>query len=196
MLTTADRRALPCVIDVGRWSGVAQASTPRRRRPVVEQVGQYQRASSERAAGDVAQALVGVRLARVRRGAARCRPMRRAGAALRPARCRPRSAHRPCAPDAPSTAAADHDTGPLQAPQPVGQDVRGDAGQRGGQIVEAARAVEQRLDDQQRPAIADAAQRRIERPLIGGRRVSAVSGSVTGSMVARRRLIACLPGPW
>ena len=52
---------------------------------------------------------------------------------------------------------------PLEPAQPVGQDVRGDAGQGLVELAEAARPVEQRLDDEQAPAIADAVERGLER---------------------------------
>jgi hypothetical protein len=54
----------------------------------------------------------------------------------------------------------------LEALQPVGKDVRGDAGQSCLKIVETARAVEQRLHDEQAPAVADAIKGGLER---GGR---------------------------
>ena len=58
--------------------------------------------------------------------------------------------------------AADDDPLTLQAPKAVGEDVRGNARDGLGQVVEAARPVEQRLDDEERPAIADAAKGHVE----------------------------------
>jgi hypothetical protein len=48
---------------------------------------------------------------------------------------------------------------PLQPPEPLGQDVRRDAGELAEQIVEPARPGEQRLHHQQGPPVADPGQR-------------------------------------
>ena len=55
------------------------------------------------------------------------------------------------------------DPGPLEPPEAVGQDVRGDPRQRLAELAEAARAVEQRLDQQQAPAVADTVEGGLER---------------------------------
>ena len=57
----------------------------------------------------------------------------------------------------------------FEALETVGQDVRGDARKRSLEVVEAAWAVEERLDDEQTPAIADSIERSLER---GGGRFS------------------------
>ena len=70
----------------------------------------------------------------------------------------------------------------LEAAEPVGQDVRGDARQRVAQLAEPARAIEQRVDDEQRPAIADPVEGGFER----GRRCGATAaGSVMRAILAR-----------
>ena len=79
----------------------------------------------------------------------------------------------------------------LEPAQPVGQDVRGDARQRLPELVEPPRPIEQRLDDQQAPAIADAVEGRLEasRRRGRGRRGLARSGSlIAGSVGAGRGL--------
>ena len=54
-----------------------------------------------------------------------------------------------------------------------GQDVRGDAGERVAELTEATRPVEEGLDDEQRPAVADPGQRPVERGRLGDRSVAA-----------------------
>ena len=58
---------------------------------------------------------------------------------------------------------ADEDPLALEAPKTVDQDVRGDRGQQLLELAEAARPVEQRLDQEQAPAVADALERGFER---------------------------------
>ena len=56
----------------------------------------------------------------------------------------------------------DDDPLALEAAEPLGQDVRGDAGQLLAELAEAAAAGEQRLDEEQAPAIADAVEGGLE----------------------------------
>lgn len=72
----------------------------------------------------------------------------------------------------------------LKALEPIGQDVRGDSGQRRLKVVEAARAIEQGLDDEQAPAVADPIERRLE---WGRGRLSGHAPIVASSGLARSR---------
>jgi hypothetical protein len=51
----------------------------------------------------------------------------------------------------------------LETAEAVSQDVRGDAGQAVLHFTEPPRSVEQRLDDEQTPAVADPVERDLER---------------------------------
>jgi len=62
----------------------------------------------------------------------------------------------------------------LETPEPIGQDVRSDAGEGIKQVVVPPRAVEQGLDDEQAPPVADALEGGAERR--GLRRRDAVRG--------------------
>ena len=61
---------------------------------------------------------------------------------------------------------------PLQRPQPGGQDRRSDPVDVGRQLPERAICIEQRADDAQRPAVADAARGRVERAVVDGHDLS------------------------
>ena len=75
----------------------------------------------------------------------------------------------------------DHQALALEPPQPLREHVRGDPASCLLEVAEAARAVEQRLDQQQRPAVADAVERRRERR---GRLGSATAGNAYCCMPA------------
>ena len=57
----------------------------------------------------------------------------------------------------------------FQAAQAIGEDVRRDPGERLAELAEPTRPVEQRLDDQQAPAVADAIEGGFERERVDGR---------------------------
>ena len=56
-----------------------------------------------------------------------------------------------------------HDPLALEPPKPIGEDVRGDAGNGLAERAETPRPIEQGLDEQQAPAVADSIERRLER---------------------------------
>ena len=90
---------------------------------------------------------------------------------------------------------------PLEATKPVGQDVRGDARQTLAELPEPARAVEQRLDHEQAPAVADAVEGGFERQglTFGGGGVPGRGftherdGSRSGLAMARTSVVTCNP---
>ena len=138
------------VLSDPRGGADASGSSSSTRRP---QVGQFQRASS-----GVPQTLVPERLAR-------------------PPRRTPQSASRWSAPGqlaaiggervlhaerAAAIGRGDEDPGALEAAQPVREDVGRDPRDRLAELVEAPRARQQRLDDQQAPAVADPVERDAE----------------------------------